>query len=337
MKTYGILLIGCGKIGMEHLDGIYYKDDVNIVAVIDTDIKKAREAAKRSGAQHYGTDYKPYLKMDEVDIVIIATYVDSHLEILNDCLAHGKHVLCEKPIASTFEQGQKFVDAVKASDCKVLVAHILRYNASYQLIKKLIADGEIGDVKVIRMAQNHHALDWPRYQRLMQDCSPTVDCGVHYYDVAEWLTGDRIVEVTGFGTKTQSDAPCENFTLVTYKMKNGCAGYYEVSWGETVRSYNLKEFIGTKGRITLDMRDRRVQDTEEGDLITLYRADTQSYHTYNVKALYKDMYAQLKALIAMIEGKQVEAPSIDDVWRALRIALTANKSIQNGKTEIIPE
>ncbi len=333
MKIYGILLIGCGIMGIEHLNGIYHHDNVKIVATVDRNIEKAREAAARSGATYFGTDYNEYLKMNEVDIVIIATNVDSHLEILKDCLTHKKHVLCEKPITANFADGEEFVRAVKASDCKVLVAHILRYNKSYRFIKQLIADGAIGQVRMIRMSQNHHTIDWSRHIRLMEDCSPTVDCGVHYYDAVEWITGDKITEVTGFGTKIDDDSPRENYTLVTYKTKNGCSGYYEVGWGQTIRSCNLKEFIGTEGRITLEMQDRRATDIEEGDRITVYNAKEHKYYTYNINCLYKDMYAQLAALIDMIEGRDAETPTIDEVWRALRIALTADKSIKSGKTE----
>lgn len=333
MKPYGILVIGCGKMGIEHLLGIYDKENVSIVAVVDTDIERAKKAARLSGALSFGTDYKQYLKMDEVDIVIIATYASSHLEILKDCLAYGKHVLCEKPIASTYEDGISFLGATKEAKSKVLIAHILRYNASYLLIKKLIKDGKIGDVRMIRMTQNHHALDWQRYKRLMEDCSPTVDCGVHYYDIVEWITGDRITEVTGFGTRTEDDSPCDNYTLVTYKTEGGIQGYYEAGWGKSIRSLNTKEFIGTKGRISLEMRDRRTDDREEGDLITVFHSDTGKYDTYNVNAPYKDMYTQLSALIDMIEGTPTDAPTMDEAWRAFIISLTADKSIKSGKSE----
>ena len=193
-------------------------------------------------------------------------------------------MLCEKPIAATYEDGKCFLDVVKSAESKVLIAHILRYNASYLLIKKLVESGEIGDVRMIRMTQNHHTLDWQRYKRLMEDCSPTVDCGVHYYDVVEWITGDKITEVTGFGTRTEDDSPCNNYTLVTYKTDGGAQGYYEAGWGKSIRSSNIKEFIGTKGRISLEMRDRRVCDNEEGDLITVFHSDTGIYDTYNVNA-----------------------------------------------------
>ena len=332
MKTYGVLLIGCGHIGLEHLNEIYYRDNIKIVATVDSNIEAARVAARRAGCDKYSTDYRDFLGLDEIEIVIIATYTSSHLEILKDCLNHGKHILCEKPIAVTLEDGEAFAKAVKESNKKVLIAHILRHNKAYNLIRELIKNGAIGEIKVIRMTQNHHTLKWERYKRLMDDCSPTVDCGVHYYDIAEWLTGAHITEISGFGIKMQDDSPRENYTMVNFKMDNGCIGYYEAGWGQTIRSANIKEFVGTDGRITLELRDRRLNDSEEGDLITVYKKATDTYETYNVKGVYKDMYAQISSLIDMIEKNVSGNPTIDEALRAFKISLSAEQSIKTGKT-----
>ncbi len=332
MKTYGILLIGCGHIGMQHLENIYFRPDIRIEGVIDQDPMRAQEAARRSSARAWGTDYHRFLDSEAVDIAIIATYTDSHLPILLDCLTHHKHVLCEKPIARTREEGLHFVKAVRSAPEKVLIAHILRHNRSYGKIRELIRNGAVGELKMIRMIQNHHAMNWERYCRLLMDCSPTVDCGVHYYDLVQWITGSPIVEVSGFGTKTQEDAPQENYTMITYRLENGCAGFYEAGWGQSLRACNVKEFIGTKGCITLEMKMQRSRDYEEGDCITLYHSDSGVYETINIQSEYKDMYAQLETLIHMIETDMPGTPSIEDVWSAFCVALAAERSIKDGRT-----
>ena len=287
---------------------------------------------------NWGTEYLPFLKSDRVDIVIIATYASTHLPILRDCLAHHKHVLCEKPIGETLEQGRELVQTVKAAKEKVLIGHILRHNASYKKIRELIQSGAIGELRLIRMAQNHHTLlDWERHRRLLEDCSPAVDCGVHYFDIVQWYTGSKIVEVNGFGVRTQDDAARDNFNMVTFRMENGCAGYYEVAWGQSIRTNNLKEFIGSKGRISLDMVISRSEDGEEGDRITVYHSDTGVYETVNVQTKYKDMYGQLEALIDMIENDTPGNPTIDDVWRAFLVAQAAQESIESGRPVRIEE
>lgn len=76
---------------------------------------------------------------------------------------------------------------------------------SYIKIRDLIRSGAIGRLKTVRMTQNHHALDWERYRRLLEDCSPILDCGVHYFDVLQWFTGSAITEVMGMGAVVDAD------------------------------------------------------------------------------------------------------------------------------------
>lgn len=331
-RTYGIMLIGCGHIGLEHLADIYHRPGISIKAVIDTDEQRAKQAAARCVGAVAATDYRTFLKQKEIDIVIVATYADSHCSIVKDCLRHHKHVLCEKPIATSLQEGKSFVNAVRAAKEKVLISHILRHNQSYQKIKELIDSDAIGQLRLMRMTQNHHAIDWARYCRLMKDCSPTVDCGVHYYDLAQWISGSPITTVTGFGTKTQPDAPRDNYTFVTFTMANGCTGFYEAGWGQALRSSNVKEFIGTKGRITLQMRANRIQDREEGDLITVYRSDMGTYKTINVSCEYKAMFAQLQVLIDMIEQDIPGTPTIEEAYSAFLVSFAADEAITRHTT-----
>ncbi|MBR2338613.1 MAG: Gfo/Idh/MocA family oxidoreductase [Clostridia bacterium] len=331
-KIYGLALIGCGHIGCQHLEEMYYRDNIRIIGVADASPECAQQAARRFGALRCTTDYRELLTDERVDIVIVATYSSSHLTIVKDCVAHGKHVLCEKPIGVSLAEGEEFVRVVKEAQTKVLVAHILRHNQSYICIRNLIRSGEIGELRVMRMAQNHHAMNWPRYRRLLEDCTPVLDCGVHYLDIAQWITGASICEISGVGTRIEEDSPDLNYTMLNFRMSNGCVGYYEAGWSRNMSSGNLKEFIGTKGHITLQMRDQRSSDREEGDLITVYYSETGEYRSINLDVVYKDMYAQLRTLIDMIENDSPADPDIDSVFSAFRVAVKAQEAIKKGIT-----
>ena len=331
MKKYGIMVIGCGHIGSQHLENIYYRDNIQIVAVVDQDIDSAKLAARKYGALEYGTDYHKFFDDKRVDIVIVATYTSTHLPILKECVANGKHVLCEKPIAATLEDGEEFVRVVKNASVKVLVAHILRHNKSYIKIGEMIQNGAIGELKTVRMVQNHHALESNRFSNLLKDCTPVLDCGVHYIDVMQWFTGSKICEVSGIGTKIDPLSPHYDFTIMTFRMENGCVGYYEAGWNKNIESQNMKEFIGTKGRISLVLREMRANDREEGDLITLYDGESGEYRIINNDSTYKDMYGQVCTLIDMIENNTEGNPTIDSVFSAFKTACLAQKAIEENK------
>ena len=94
MKQYGVILIGCGHIGLEHLADIHCRDNINMIAVIDAREETARETAIRFGVKEYGIDWRVYLDDKRVDIAIVATYTNSHTAISIEFLRRGKHVLC---------------------------------------------------------------------------------------------------------------------------------------------------------------------------------------------------------------------------------------------------
>lgn len=335
-KVYGVVLIGCGHIGQEHIENIYYRENIKIVGVVDFVRERAELFSRKYSCGQpvlYDTDYKEMIKRDDVDIVIIATYVNTHLQILKDCLAAGKHILCEKPIASNVEEGEEFYNLVKNSKQKVLIAHILRHNDTYIKAAELIHSGVIGDIRLMRMVQNHHIMNRERYASLLNDCSPIVDCGVHYIDVVKWFSGCDIVSVNGMGSVVNKENVPEggfDYGLIAMRLSNGGMAYYEAGWTNSTASQNLKEFVGTKGRIRLILRDFRDDHKEEGDLLELYNDETKEYSFININAQYKNMNKQIQTLIDMIENDTEGFPTIDDAFKAFCIALEADKRIREG-------
>ena len=154
--------------------------------------------AEKYHANRIETDWKKAISLDTVDIVIICTYPSTHLEILRECIKCGKHVLCEKPIAQNMEEGEEIVRLVKENpNTKVLIGYILRHNKTYMRVAQMIQSGAIGKPIVMRMAQNHHTMDWEKYLHLICETSPILDCGVHYIDEKRWFTGAELTEVSG--------------------------------------------------------------------------------------------------------------------------------------------
>lgn len=331
-KIYNIALIGCGYMGATHLDGICEKDNVMLRCVCDTHIDRARTFAAKYHAQGYESDYKKVVSMEEVDIVIIATYPSTHLEILRECLIHGKHVLCEKPIAQDLESGRAIVSLIKSHpECKVLIGYILRHNNTYQRVAEMIRSGAIGSPIIMRMSQNHHTMDWQKYLNLICETSPILDCGVHYLDVMRWFTVAEIKEVSGIGLKTEPDVPegKYNYGIITTRMTDGSIAYYEAGWSNTMSSDNLKEFIGPKGRIRIVYQMSRCNHQEEGDLIEYYTYPEGKYEIINVNCNRKPTGEQLQELIDMIQGKKFGSPKIEDVWESFQWAVKADEIIKN--------
>ena len=330
-KIYNIALVGCGSMGAAHMDDIYFKENVCIKCVCDLKEDAARLFKRKYGAERTETDYRKCVSADDVDIVIISTYPSSHLEILKECIKHGKHVICEKPMAPNMEQAEEFVSLVKANpNVKVLVGHILRHNETYKKVAQMIKDGAIGSPIIMRMAQNHHTMNWEKYLALIKDTSPIVDCGVHYLDVMKWFTGAKITDISGIGTRTEKDVPENryNYGLITVKLSDGSIAYYEAGWSNTMASNNLKEFVGPLGRISIVYKRDRTSHSEEGDMIEYYRYPEKTYEIINLKSKRKPTGAQLEHLIKMIEEGVEANPTIDEVFDSFALAVKVDKEIK---------
>ena len=323
---YNVVLIGCGHMGSVHLDDIYMMENICVYGVVDIDIERAKYFAKRYHAKSYGISYERYLKDEQTDIVICATYPDSHLEILKGCVQYHKHLLCEKPITPTLREAQEFVDIVKSSDIKVQIGYILRFNETYQTVAKMIHEGAVGHPLVIRMNQNHHVMDWGKYGMLLGNASPIVDCGVHYVDICRWFTGGEVVSVNGMAQRIDEEAPADtyNYGLMTLKLSEGSIAWYEAGWGNTIAAENLKEFIGPLGRIRITEKNNRLSCQEEGDLIEYFSYPDKEYRTINVDCKRRPTGDQLSHLIKMIEENVPAVPTIDEVYKSLTTVIKAD-------------
>ena len=331
MKIYNIAVVGCGQMGEVHIEHIYYKPNVRVVCACDRNPERARFFAAKYNAKSIETQAEKCISREDVDVVIIATYPSSHLELLKFCIANKKHVICEKPITTTWEDGEEFVRLVKENpDVKVLVGHILRHNETYNRVAKMIQDGAIGHPIIMRMSQNHHTLNWPRYLKLIEETSPIIDCGVHYFDVMQWFTGAKVTSVSGIGMRTDDDIPMgkHNYEMITAQLSDGSIGFYEAGWTKTISSDNMKEFVGPKGSIRIVYRKDRLTHQEEGDLIEYYSLEDNTYRNINVVAERKPTDVQFDCLVDMIENNAPAFPSIDDVLASFKVALEAEEFIR---------
>lgn len=329
--TYGVAVIGCGHMGEEHLKHIYCCPGIRIRCVCDLDPVRAEKVAWKYRADAIEADAQKCIARPDVDIVIIATYPSTHLPLLKLCIQHKKHVICEKPIASNLHDGEEFVNLVKSNpEVKVLVGHILRHNQTYKIVADMIHSGAIGKPVVMRMTQNHHCMNWERYLTLLEETSPVIDCGVHYLDVMQWFTGEKVSGVSGVGVRTEQDVPEGklNYEMITVTMSGGSVGFYEAGWTKTISSNNTKEFVGPKGNIRIIFCKDRQSHQEEGDLIEYYSLEDRSYHSINVIAERKPTDIQLECLISMIENDSPATPTIDEVYESFRIAVKADELIK---------
>ncbi|MBC8080852.1 MAG: Gfo/Idh/MocA family oxidoreductase [Gorillibacterium sp.] len=320
--------------GTAHLETLSSHPRVHLVGVVDLITEKAAAFADIYNADSWSTDYKDYLLRNDVHIIIIATYPSSHLEIVKASLAAGKHVLCEKPMASSLKEAIEMVQLGSTAKTKLLIGHILRHNTTYNIVRKMIRSGAIGGPIIMRMSQIKNPSDtWNSHLALLDEVSPIVDCGVHYVDVMRWFTGAEVLSVSGFGQRLEPDVPVDtyNYGMMTLKLSDGSIGYYEAGWGHTMPYDNLKEFIGPKGRIRIIYQSNRLSDKHLGNLVEVQYSDGRR-EDFDVPFDTKPTDLQFNYLIQMIEENLDPRLLLNDFYRALEIAFQGDKAIREGRT-----
>src|SRR6266513_249222 len=122
MATLGIGIIGTGGISRAHADG-YRKlaGQARLVAVADIDLGRARAAADEWGVEHAFADYRELLDLKEVEAVSVCTFNRAHCGLTVAALEAGKHVLVEKPMATTTEEARRMVEAARRSGKLLMV------------------------------------------------------------------------------------------------------------------------------------------------------------------------------------------------------------------------
>ena len=184
-------VIGCGAIGQDHALRIHRKlSGARIVALNDINLAAtyAFNDTFRLGAKVY-EHYQDLVNAPDVDALLIASWGPAHAEQLLACIAAGKPVFCEKPMATSAESGLRVVEAeVKAGKKLVQVGFMRRFDAGYRALKKALDAGTIGDALMVHCDHRN-----PSVPEIYGGDMCITDTFVHEIDVLRWLLDDDYV------------------------------------------------------------------------------------------------------------------------------------------------
>jgi predicted dehydrogenase len=188
------ITVGCGFFGNVHLEGWSRVEDAHILAVVDREGEKARASASRFGLKAY-VDLEQAIEELSPDFVDVATRPDSHLEIVKSATERGCHVLCQKPIAPTWDESVQLVETCKRHDARLMINENWRWQPWYREIKKLIDSGAIGRVTTITLIRHAaDALRTPPFsnQRYFVGMERflLIESVIHLIDVVRFLGGE---------------------------------------------------------------------------------------------------------------------------------------------------
>lgn len=290
--TLRVAMIGYGFMGAAHSQGWRTAPRVfDLPAAIEMAVLVGRsagpvaEAAARWGWGEHATDWREVVARDDVDIVDIATPGDTHAEIAVAALAAGKHVLCEKPLANTVEDAERMREAAaKAASrgTRSMVGFTYRRVPAATFARDLVAQGVVGAVRQVRaqylqdwLVDPEAPLTW-RLQKERAGSGALGDIGAHAIDLAQFITGQRLTEVSGALSTLVTERPVlerssglggtggeergavtvDDVALFSGRFDGGAIGAFEASRFATGRKNALRiEVSGDRGAIAFDLED----------------------------------------------------------------------------------
>ncbi len=201
MGIVRVAIVGCGRISDLHVLGYRGRDDARIVAVCDSQRKRAREKAKAWGVERVYTDYKQLLADPHIDLVELLLPHHLHAPMTVAACRAGKHVSVQKPMALTVAEADQMITAAQQAGVVLRVYENFRFYPPYVRAKEMIDAGEIGEPQMIRMHVNTGTGDtgWKvplsawlwRFDEKRCGGGPLVfDHGYHLFSLAHYLMGE---------------------------------------------------------------------------------------------------------------------------------------------------
>jgi predicted dehydrogenase len=256
--------------------------------VCGRDAARVAEAADRLGWAEAETDWRRLLERDDIDLIDICTPGDTHAEIAIAALDAGKHVLCEKPLANTVAEAESMAEAAEraaARGVRAMVGFTYRRVPAIALAQRLVAEGRIGEIRHVRaqylqdwIADAEAPLSW-RLDKTKAGSGALGDIGAHIIDLTQFITGDRILEVSGqletfvkerpvaaehaglSGTPSLERGPVtvDDAAVFLGRFAGGALGVFEATRFATGRKNAIRiELNGSLGSLAFDFEDMNV-------------------------------------------------------------------------------
>ena len=306
-------VIGVGKMGYNHVRIFSEMKKADLVGIADVNESLVREVAAEFKTAAY-LDHRELLaqNLDAVSIVVPTTL---HKPVAIDALNAGCHILVEKPISDSIENGMDMITAAQKADRKLLVGHVERFNPAVDILKEIIEDHVLGDI--VSISSKRVGPYCPR----ITDSGIILDLAPHDIDVISYLYGDRVREV--YAVAGKAFHAYEDHASLMLKFRKGTAGVIETSWlpPHRVRKLNV---VGNSGVATLDFLEQKV---------IVY--DKNWAREANVDR-QEPLRNELEYFVRLIANGDNPLVTGEDSLHALSVALTAINSYRSGRVLKVP-
>lgn len=301
-------VIGVGAFGQHHVRNFAEMANVELVGVADVEEERLQSVKEKFGVAGY-TDYEDLLKCD-LDAVTIAVPTTLHEKVALSALKKGIHVLVEKPIASTVEEGEKIIRAAGKEGLKLMVGHLTRFEPTIVKLKDMIDKGDLG--RLVSLSCKRVGPYHPR----IRDVGIIIDLGVHDIDVISYLYQEHAQKVVAVAGRTIHTF--EDYASILLAFGSNRSGLIDTNWLSPHKVRRLTA-VGTKSIVEVDYLEN-----------TLRNYDSEWIRDAKIEYT-EPLRAELEAFVSCVrEDTDVPITGEEGLY-TLKVALAAIKSYQEGR------
>ena len=257
MEELRIGLVGTGAIGRTHIERINNTlQGGKVVACADANIDFCKSVAEKYGIKAYekGEDM---IAADDIDAVVVTTLDPFHEQYVMAAIKAGKYVFCEKPLADTVEKCKEAEAIIAAHpELTFMLGFMRRYDHSYQVAKKKMENGDIGDVILVRCySQDPISIIEGTLEYAPRSGGQFIDMSIHDFDLIRWLTGSEVKELWATGGcyefKQYKDWDDGDNVSGLMKMENDAMAFFFAGRAAAHGSHVETEIVGTRGTLRI--------------------------------------------------------------------------------------
>lgn len=313
-----VAVIGAGAMGRNHARIFSELPDIELVGIADVCFETAHTIAKRYGSKGY-TDYRKLFSEQKPDVVTIAVPTIHHLEAACYAAENGIHLLIEKPIASSVEEGRQIIAAAERANVRLAIGHVERFNPAVIALKERLARGELGQV---------FQLDARRqgpFPTRVYDVGVVVDLAVHDLDIIRYVSGAEVIRVYA-ETERRVHSTHEDMMSSLLRLDNGAVGTLTINWLTPTKIRELY-VTGERGMFRVDYLtqdlfffENAIVDGGGWETLNILRGVSEGRMIRHLVNKKEPLRVELEAFLSAVRGEIPVAVTGIDGLKALQLA-----------------
>lgn len=323
------------------IPGMVLANNAELAAVMEVNLELAEKIRAKYSAKKAYDNLEDILADKEIDAVYIASPVIFHKEQAIKAAKAKKHILIEKPIALSIEDGEEVINVCRQEGVKLAVGLMMRYHAYHQKMKEVVESGKLGQIVSCRAQLTCWYPDMPGNWRQKKGTSgggALMDMGVHCIDLLQYITGGRAKKVAAFTGTRVFKYEVEDSASMIFEMDNSANAYVDAYFNIPDAAARCRiEIYGTKGSI---LAEGTISQIEGGDVEVMLSNDTLGYDAQqdrvdvkpaSLDVQFGNMYCKEIESFgrSILYGDAIHVPA-EDAIQVQKVVEAAYKSSETG-------